>query len=108
MIVRLSETVNPNLTCDSAGQFVLSHHTLPGAMSKVIAPPDLPLTFDLSLVWSQQTFDAPSQIWRATSDFNLKVANPPSMYKHLLSNVFQYESTVNIIIIVCAFISVLH
>ena len=29
------------------------------------------------------------------------------MYKHLLSNVFQYESTVNIIIIISAFISVL-
>jgi hypothetical protein len=25
------------------------------------------------LVWAQQTFDSPHQLWRATSDYNLKV-----------------------------------
>ena len=55
------------------GQFVLDHHTRPNVESRVVPPSDLPITFQLSLVWSQQTFDSPSQIWRATSDYSLKV-----------------------------------
>ena len=57
-----------------SGQYVLDHHTMPKVISRVIPPDDLPLTFDLSLVWSQQTFDSPSQIWRATSDYSLRVS----------------------------------
>ena len=55
------------------GQFVLDHHTRPNAVSRVVPPGELPISFKLSLVWSQQTFDSPSQIWRATSDYSLKV-----------------------------------
>lgn len=29
---------------------------------------------DLTLVWGQQTFDSPQQLWRATSDFSFKVS----------------------------------
>jgi hypothetical protein len=53
--------------------YVPEHHTLPDIRSKVSAPSGLPITFDLTLVWAQQTFDSPHQLWRATSDYNLKV-----------------------------------
>ncbi|XP_078659996.1 extracellular matrix organizing protein FRAS1-like [Branchiostoma floridae x Branchiostoma belcheri] len=54
------------------GQYVVSHPTLPGFESRVIAPLDVNTEFELELLWSQQTFDSPRQIWRARSAYNLK------------------------------------
>ncbi|XP_035826399.1 extracellular matrix protein FRAS1 [Aplysia californica] len=54
------------------GLFVAKHHTLPGVESRVVAPESLSITFDLELVWSQNTFDSPHQVWQAKSRFNLK------------------------------------
>lgn len=54
------------------GVYVLSHHTMPGFESRVMAPKALAISFDLQLTWSQQTFDSPHQMWQATSRYNLK------------------------------------
>ncbi|XP_066304374.1 extracellular matrix organizing protein FRAS1-like [Branchiostoma lanceolatum] len=54
------------------GQYVVSHPTLPGFESRVIAPLAVNTEFELELLWSQQTFDSPRQIWRARSAYNLK------------------------------------
>ncbi|XP_013794564.2 extracellular matrix protein FRAS1-like [Limulus polyphemus] len=54
------------------GQFVMKHHTLPGVESGVLPPDTLVITFDLELIWTESTFDGPSQLWRATSNYNLK------------------------------------
>ena len=55
------------------GQYVIKHHTLPNVMSRVLPPESMALTFNLTLMWGQQRFDSPHQLWRATSSFNLKV-----------------------------------
>ncbi|XP_033757797.1 extracellular matrix protein FRAS1-like [Pecten maximus] len=54
------------------GIYVLKHHTLPGIESRILPPEGMAITFDLTLMWGQQTFDSPHQLWRATSKFNLK------------------------------------
>ncbi|XP_050394788.2 extracellular matrix organizing protein FRAS1 [Patella vulgata] len=54
------------------GLFVLRHQTLKGFESYVAPPDDLGVSFDLELLWSQATFDSPYQLWRATSNYNLK------------------------------------
>ncbi|XP_033117888.1 extracellular matrix protein FRAS1-like [Anneissia japonica] len=54
------------------GQFVLSHHTLPEYKSRVLSPLAVAVTFEVELLWSENTFDGPAQLWRATSTFNLK------------------------------------
>lgn len=53
--------------------FVLSHHTLPEFESRVVPPPELGVGFDLELLWNEGSYDSPQQLWRATSDYNLKV-----------------------------------
>lgn len=55
--------------------YVIDHHTLPGIESRILPPEGMAITFDLTLMWGQQTFDSPHQLWRATSNFNLKVRN---------------------------------
>ena len=55
------------------GKFVLADPDSPSVKSRIISPQDLPLTFDLTQVWGQQTFDSPTQVWRATSHYTLKV-----------------------------------
>lgn len=55
------------------GMFVLSHHTLPEFESRVVPPPELGVGFDLELLWNEGSYDSPQQLWRATSDYNLKV-----------------------------------
>ncbi|KAF3695350.1 Extracellular matrix protein FRAS1 Precursor [Channa argus] len=53
------------------GQFVLEHHTLPGHVSRLMAPDHLGgIEFDMQLLWSAQTFDSPYQLWRATSSYS--------------------------------------
>ncbi|XP_048248290.1 extracellular matrix organizing protein FRAS1-like isoform X2 [Haliotis rufescens] len=59
-------------TAKFRGQYVLSHSTLPALESRIKPPSSLAIGFDLKLLWSQQTFDSPHQLWRATSSFNLK------------------------------------
>ncbi|XP_067377534.1 extracellular matrix protein FRAS1 isoform X3 [Channa argus] len=55
------------------GQFVLEHHTLPGHVSRLMAPDHLGgIEFDMQLLWSAQTFDSPYQLWRATSSYSRK------------------------------------
>ena len=54
------------------GLFVLEHHTLPGYTSRVVVDSSV-ISFDLDLVWGQNTFDGPHQLWRASSDYSLKV-----------------------------------
>ncbi|XP_070544831.1 extracellular matrix organizing protein FRAS1-like [Ptychodera flava] len=54
------------------GLFVEKHHTLPGFESRVVPPGSLGVNFDIDLLWSEQTFDGPHQLWRATSNYNLK------------------------------------
>ncbi|XP_064918597.1 extracellular matrix organizing protein FRAS1 isoform X3 [Columba livia] len=55
------------------GLFVLEHHSLPHARSAFLTPEQLGgIQFDLQLLWSAQTFDSPSQLWRATSSYNRK------------------------------------
>ncbi|GFR80624.1 extracellular matrix protein FRAS1-like [Elysia marginata] len=54
------------------GQFLMQHPTLPGVTSKVMSTLSSTMTFDLELVWSQATFDSPHQVWRATSNYNVK------------------------------------
>ena len=58
-----------------SGQFLVQHPTLPGATSKVISTLTSSVTFDLELIWSQATYDSPHQVWRATSNYNVKVSN---------------------------------
>lgn len=54
------------------GCFVLEHHTLPGIRSHLTVPDGLDVKFNLKLLWSEQTFDGPTQFWKATSNYNLK------------------------------------
>ncbi|XP_071953706.1 extracellular matrix organizing protein FRAS1-like [Antedon mediterranea] len=54
------------------GQFVMNHHTLPEYKSRVLSPLAVGMKFELELLWSENTFDAPEQLWSATSSFNLK------------------------------------
>ncbi|KAL5018413.1 hypothetical protein ScPMuIL_004135 [Solemya velum] len=54
------------------GLYVLEHATLPGFRSRLLSPMDRDISFDLTLLWGQQTFDSPHQLWRATSNYNLK------------------------------------
>lgn len=51
----------------------MEHHTLPGIRSHLTAPDGLNVKFNLQILWSEQTFDGPTQIWKATSNYNLKV-----------------------------------
>ena len=51
---------------------MLEHHTLPGYKSRVVVDSSV-VSFDLDLVWGQNTFDGPHQLWRASSDYSLKV-----------------------------------
>ncbi|XP_053388167.1 extracellular matrix organizing protein FRAS1-like isoform X2 [Mercenaria mercenaria] len=53
------------------GMYVLDHHTLPGYTSRFVSV-DKDISFDLDLLWGQNTFDGPHQLWRATSDYSLK------------------------------------
>ena len=50
----------------------MNHHTLPDYESRVLPPSVLGVDFDLELLWSENTFDSPQQLWRATSSYNLK------------------------------------
>ncbi|GFO33130.1 extracellular matrix protein fras1-like [Plakobranchus ocellatus] len=54
------------------GLFLIQHPTLPGVTSRVVSTLTSGVTFDLKLVWSQATFDSPHQVWRATSNYNVK------------------------------------
>ncbi|XP_076043694.1 extracellular matrix organizing protein FRAS1-like [Oratosquilla oratoria] len=54
------------------GQFVLRHPVQDELESALEAPEDLDIKFTLELVWSASTWDGPEQVWRATSDYNLK------------------------------------
>lgn len=51
----------------------MEHHTLPGIKSHLTVPDGLNVKFNLQILWSEQTFDGPTQIWKATSNYNLKV-----------------------------------
>lgn len=62
-----------DLLFSPSGLYVLQHHTLPNAHSRIIPPTGMTISLDLTLVWGQQTFDSPRQFWRATSDFSIKV-----------------------------------
>ncbi|WAQ95604.1 FRAS1-like protein [Mya arenaria] len=53
------------------GVYVLSHPTLPGYTSRFVSK-ETDIKFDLDLVWGQNTFDGPQQLWRATSQFSFK------------------------------------
>ncbi|KAL4240400.1 Extracellular matrix protein fras1 [Mactra antiquata] len=53
------------------GIYVLDHHTLKSYTSKFISV-DKDIDFDLDLLWGQNTFDGPHQLWRATSDYSFK------------------------------------
>ncbi|KAK7080023.1 Extracellular matrix protein fras1 [Halocaridina rubra] len=54
------------------GQFVLHHSKLEGMHSLLKSPEDLDLNFSLDLLWTAATWDGPEQVWRATSEYNLK------------------------------------
>ncbi|KAJ8286924.1 hypothetical protein GJAV_G00044950 [Gymnothorax javanicus] len=55
------------------GQFVPDHYTLPGQKSHLVAPDHLGgMEFDLQLLWSAQTFDSATQLWKATSSYSRK------------------------------------
>ncbi|KAG1714495.1 Extracellular matrix protein FRAS1 [Nymphon striatum] len=54
------------------GKYVLNHHTLPEAQSLIKAPRNLNIKFSLALLWSEESLDGPIQVWRATSNYNLK------------------------------------
>lgn len=56
-----------------SGMYVLDHHTLPGYTSRFVSV-DKDVSFDLDLLWGQNTFDGPHQLWRATSEYSLKVS----------------------------------
>lgn len=50
---------------------MLEHHSLPHARSAFLTPEHLGgIQFALRLLWSAQTFDSPSQLWRATSSYS--------------------------------------
>ena len=51
---------------------MLEHPTLLGYTSR-FASDSTDIAFDLDLVWGQNTFDGPNQLWRATSDYSHKV-----------------------------------
>ncbi|XP_064458095.1 extracellular matrix organizing protein FRAS1-like isoform X3 [Ornithodoros turicata] len=55
-----------------AGCFVIGHRSLPGVSSHVGVPEGQHLTFRLNLMWSERTFDCPTQLWRATSSYSVK------------------------------------
>lgn len=48
------------------------HHTLPGYRSRFVSM-ETNINFDLDLIWGQNTFDGPQQLWRATSEYSFKV-----------------------------------
>ncbi|XP_069157214.1 extracellular matrix organizing protein FRAS1 [Procambarus clarkii] len=54
------------------GQFVLHHPHLDEFNSQLKAPMELDILFSLELLWTASTWDGPEQVWRATSDYNLK------------------------------------
>lgn len=54
------------------GQFVLQHPNLEDHTSRLVAPEDLEIQFTLELMWTASTWDGPEQVWRATSEYNLK------------------------------------
>lgn len=54
------------------GLYVLEHHTEPLMKSRLLPPKELPISFDLALLWSGETYDSPKQLWRATSQESLK------------------------------------
>ncbi|XP_064121126.1 extracellular matrix organizing protein FRAS1-like isoform X1 [Macrobrachium nipponense] len=54
------------------GQFVLRHSGLEGQHSSLRAPEDMDIKFNLELLWTASTWDGPEQVWRATSEYNLK------------------------------------
>ncbi|KAH3869870.1 hypothetical protein DPMN_033043, partial [Dreissena polymorpha] len=53
------------------GLYVLSHPTLPEYKSRFISK-ETDAMFDLDLVWGQNTFDGPQQLWRARSHYSFK------------------------------------
>jgi len=58
--------------CYLAGVYVMTHPSLPHQHSQFL-PENSDMTFDLDLVWGQNTFDGPQQLWRATSKYSVKV-----------------------------------
>ncbi|XP_054717495.1 extracellular matrix organizing protein FRAS1-like [Uloborus diversus] len=54
------------------GLFVLEHYTVPGLKSHISIPDNINVQFDLQLLWTEQTLEGPSQLWKATSNYNLK------------------------------------
>lgn len=54
------------------GQFVLHHPHLEDYSSHLKAPEELDIQFSLELLWTAATWDGPEQVWRATSNYNLK------------------------------------
>jgi len=51
----------------------MTHPSLPHQHSQFL-PENSDMTFDLDLVWGQNTFDGPQQLWRATSKYSVKVS----------------------------------
>ncbi|CAK8671603.1 unnamed protein product [Clavelina lepadiformis] len=54
------------------GLFVSEHRTLPGKESQIVPPEGMNIGFKLTNMWSEETFDSPYQLWRATSTYSRK------------------------------------
>lgn len=54
------------------GLYVLEDNSQPLMKSRLLPPYGMSISFDLVLLWSEQTYDAPKQLWRATSKSNRK------------------------------------
>ncbi|EEC01172.1 hypothetical protein IscW_ISCW000225 [Ixodes scapularis] len=53
------------------GSFVLKHPALRGAHSQFLGPSSA-VSYLISLVWSEQTFNSPAQLWKASSTHSFK------------------------------------
>ncbi|XP_023218012.1 extracellular matrix protein FRAS1-like [Centruroides sculpturatus] len=54
------------------GLFILEHPVISDLKSQVKPPANLTISFNLELLWTEQTFDGPTQLWKTTSKYNLK------------------------------------
>nr|CAB3247083.1 extracellular matrix protein FRAS1 [Phallusia mammillata] len=54
------------------GHFVLSHRTLPDRVSRIVAPEGMNIEFELTNLFSENTYDSPNQKWRAVSTYSRK------------------------------------
>ncbi|XP_067131538.1 extracellular matrix organizing protein FRAS1-like isoform X3 [Centruroides vittatus] len=54
------------------GLFILEHPVISDLKSQVKPPENLTIAFNLELLWTEQTFDGPTQLWKTTSKYNLK------------------------------------